>query len=168
MMMPVDPLSLMPTATNHHLIVMRRASPDDADIVSALTAAAYATYISRLGRKPQPMTADYRHLATDHLVWLLYLGNQPAGVLVLMFEAEAVLIYSVAISPSYQKQGWGRYLLDWAEQQAQQAGYSRLRLYTNALMVENIALYQRLGYVETGRESYLGSTLVHMAKSLRV
>ena len=59
---------------NQPLIVMRRASPNDADIVAALTDAAYATYISRLGRKPQPMTADYRHLATDHPVWLLYLG----------------------------------------------------------------------------------------------
>lgn len=158
----------MSMTANQHLIVIRRASPNDADIVAALTDAAYATYISRLGRKPQPMTADYRHLATDHPVWLFYLGDQPAGVLVLMFEAEAVLIYSVAVSPSYQKQGLGRYLLDWAEHQARQAGYSRLRLYTNELMVENIALYQRLGYVETGRESYLGSTLVHMAKPLRV
>ncbi len=70
---------------NQHLIVIRLASPDDADIVAALTDAAYATYIFRLGRKPQSMTADYRHLATDHPVWLLYLGDQPAGVLVLMF-----------------------------------------------------------------------------------
>ncbi len=150
------------------LIVIHRASPDAAGLVAALTDTAYATYIARLGRKPQPMTADYRHLATEHSVWLLYLGDQAAGVLVLMFEADAVLIYSVAVSPSYQKQGLGRYLLDWAEQQARQAGYSRLRLYTNGLMVENIALYQRLGYKETSREPYLGSTLVHMAKPLRV
>jgi len=147
-------------------ILIRRASPDEADTVAALTDAAYAKYISRLGRKPQPMTSDYRLLATEHHIWLLCLDDQPVGVLVLMFEPEAVLIYSVAVSLAYQKQGWGRHLLAWAEHQAQQAGAPRLRLYTNELMAENIALYKRLGYEETRREPYLGSILVHMAKPL--
>jgi ribosomal protein S18 acetylase RimI-like enzyme len=79
-----------------------------------------------------------------------------------------MLIYSVAICPGFQGQGLGRCLLDWAERQAVQAGYSRLRLYTNALMTSNIALYRGLGYEETGREPYLGSTLVHMTKPIRV
>jgi ribosomal protein S18 acetylase RimI-like enzyme len=151
---------------NQHQIVVRRASLDDVQTVTALTDAAYAKYILRLGRKPQPMTADYRQLAAEHHVWLLLLADQPVGVLVLMFETEAVLVYSVAVSPTYQKQGLGRHLLAWAEHQARLAGYRLLRLYTNALMVENIALYKSLGYAETGTEAYLGSTLVHMAKSL--
>ena len=54
----------------------------------------------------------------------------------------------------------------WAERQATQAALPRLRLYTNALMTANIALYARLGYQETEREPYLGSTLVHMAKEV--
>jgi hypothetical protein len=33
-------------------------------------------------------------------------------------------------------------------------------------MVENIALYRRLGYRETGREPYLGSTILHMSKEV--
>lgn len=33
-------------------------------------------------------------------------------------------------------------------------------------MQSNIALYLRLGYRETRREPYLGSTLVHMDKEL--
>jgi ribosomal protein S18 acetylase RimI-like enzyme len=83
-----------------------------------------------------------------------------------MYEPDQAFIYSVAIKPEYQKQGWGRHLLMWAEQEAQQAGYKLIRLYTNARMDENIALYRRLGYEETRREEYLGSTLVHMAKQL--
>ena len=42
----------------------------------------------------------------------------------------------------------------------------RIRLYTNAIMESNIALYLRLGYQETRREAYLSSTLVHMSKDL--
>jgi len=53
-----------------------------------------------------------------------------------------------------------------AEEQALAAGFQRIRLYTNEHMVENIALYQRLGYQETGRESFGDTRVVHMAKSL--
>ena len=78
-----------------------------------------------------------------------------------------MLIYSVAIAPAYQQRGLGRRLLAWAEAEAQQAGYAQIRLYTNALMKENIALYTRLGYIETRREPFHELTIVHMRKSLR-
>jgi ribosomal protein S18 acetylase RimI-like enzyme len=147
-------------------VIIRRVSAGDVPTIAAITTAAYAKYVPLLGRKPQPMTADYEQIVAHHPVWLLCLGDQPAGVLVLMKETDYLLIYNVAVSPAYQKQGLGRRLLEWAEQEAQREGYSLIRLYTNALMAENIALYQRLGYVETGREPYLGSTLVHMEKRL--
>lgn len=147
-------------------VIIRRALAKDVPTIAAITAVAYATYVPLLGRKPQPMTADYNQIVADQPVWLLCLDDQPAGVLVLMKEPEYLLIYNVAVRPAYQKQGWGRRLLAWAEQEAQREGYTLLRLYTNTLMAGNIALYQRLGYVETGREPYLGSTLVHMEKRL--
>jgi ribosomal protein S18 acetylase RimI-like enzyme len=146
--------------------VFRRATAADSATIAALTRAAYAHYVQRLGREPQPMTTDYDEILAAHPVWLLRLADEPIGVLVLMHEPEALLIYSVAISPPYQKQGYGRQLLAWAEEQAQQAGYTTIRLFTNALMTENIALYLRLGYSETGREPFHGLTLVHMAKRL--
>ncbi len=144
----------------------RRADAADSAAIAALTRAAYAHYIPLLGREPQPMTADYDQILATHPVWLLCLADEPIGVLVLMHEPEALLIYSVAISPPYQKHGYGRRLLTWAEEQAQQAGYAVIRLFTNALMTANIALYQRLGYSETRRESFGELTLVHMAKRL--
>ena len=146
--------------------VLRRASAADTATVAAITQAAYAKYIPRLGREPQPMTADYAQILAAHPVWLLCLDEHPVGVLVLMHEPDALLIYSVAVEPQYQKHGFGRQLLAWAEDQAQQAGYTVIRLFTNALMTENIVLYQRLGYTETAREPYQGLTLVHMAKRL--
>jgi ribosomal protein S18 acetylase RimI-like enzyme len=145
---------------------LRRATPEDAPAIAALTNDAYAKYIPLIGRKPQPMTADYRQMAADHPVWLLYLGDELAGLLVLELEPETVLIYSVAIRPDLQGRGLGRRLLEWAEKQAIQAGYRKMRLYTNEHFVENIELYKRACYHETGREDYLGTQLVHMAKQL--
>ena len=147
---------------------LRMAQPEDAGAVSGITDAAYCRYVPLLGRAPQPMTVDHVTMIADDLVWLLLRDGDPVGVLELVQEPECMLIYSVAICPGFQGQGLGRCLLDWAERQAVQVGYPRLRLYTNALMTSNIALYRGLGYEETGREPYLGSTLVHMTKPIRV
>src|SRR5687767_7846418 len=99
-------------------VAIRRAVAEDAAIIAAITDAAYRIYVPRLGRKPQPMTADYRQILAEHPIWLLGVDHHPAGVLVLIHEPQALLIYSVAVSPSYQKRGLGRQLLAWAEQEA--------------------------------------------------
>jgi ribosomal protein S18 acetylase RimI-like enzyme len=158
--------TLEPDALRHGQVHIRRAARDEAGIVADITDEAYQKYVPILGRVPQPMTADYRQMIEANPIWLLLADDSPAGILVLVNEPEQLLIYSVAIRPEYQKRGYGRLLLDLAEREARQAGHERIRLYTNALMVENIALYLRLGYEETGREPYLGLTLVHMAKDL--
>ena len=41
-------------------------------------------------------------------------------------------------------------------------------LHTHVLMVENIALYTRLGFVESGRVHEKGVARVYMVKRLRV
>ncbi|HXV42129.1 MAG TPA: GNAT family N-acetyltransferase [Anaerolineae bacterium] len=167
MSLPISKQNLAQMETQiHQHVVIRRALPIDAEIVAAITAAAYAKYVPRLGREPQPMSADYNQMLAEHPVWLLCLGDQPAGLLVLMRAPDHLLIYNVAVSPAYQKQGLGRQLLAWAEKEAHEEGYSLIRLYTNEMMTENIALYQRCGYAEVARESYMGSILIHMAKRL--
>ena len=147
-------------------ITLRKASLADVEAISALTDAAYAKYIPLIGRKPQAMTADYSLMVIEDTIWLLSVEDQLAGVLVLTYEPETLLIYSVAIRPEYQKQGFGRKLLAWAEAEALLAGYRSIRLYTNERFTYNIDLYRSLGYQETSREVLLNSILVHMSKKL--
>ena len=147
-------------------IAIRKAAPADAATIARITDAAYTKYVPLMGRKPQPMTADYQQILAEHPIWIAWVDERPAGVLVLMHEPDAMLIYSVAIAPEYQKRGLGRRLLAWAESEAHQAGYSSIRLFTNALMEANIALYTRLGYTETRREPFHNLTIVHMSKRL--
>ncbi len=145
---------------------LRRATPEDAEAVTRLTDAAYADYIPALGRKPQPMTADYDSVIREHEVWLLHAGERLLAVLVLTIEPEALLIYSLAVDPAQQRVGHGRRLLAWAEARAIAARRSRVRLYTNERMGRNVDWYAAAGYREVKREPYLGSTLVHMEKLL--
>jgi ribosomal protein S18 acetylase RimI-like enzyme len=56
--------------------------------------------------------------------------------------------------------------MTFAESEAQRLGYASIRLYTNEKMTENIAIYGRLGYRETGREVLRGLHVVHMRKQL--
>ena len=57
-------------------------------------------------------------------------------------------------------------LIAFAERIARDRGLGAIRLYTNEAMTENIALYRRLGFVETGRREEAGFRRVYMAKAL--
>jgi ribosomal protein S18 acetylase RimI-like enzyme len=154
------------STNNDGPVTIKLASTEDAATVSAITDAAYSKYIQRLNRKPEPMTVDYKDMISNNSVYLLRIGHHPVGVLVLKYEQNQTLVWSVAVRPEYQRRGLGLRLLNYAEQEARDRGYKSIRLYTNSLFVENIALYKWFGYEETGLEPFLGSTLVHMAKKL--
>ena len=85
---------------------------------------------------------------------------------VLRADAQVLWIENVAVSPQYQRVGYGRRLMQFAEMRARAAGLRELRLYTNELMVENISRYTRLGYVEFDRRLDDGFRRVFMRKSL--
>lgn len=147
----------------------RRATPGDAAAIARLSRAAYAKYVPRLGREPKPMAADYDRVIAEDEVWVLELDDAMSGVLVLQPRPDHMLIYSIAVDPEWCGEGWGKRLMALAEERAGAEGKPELRLYTNALMEENICFYGRLGYAETARrphERYPDSTLIFMSKQL--
>ena len=81
-------------------------------------------------------------------------------------DGASLLIENVAVSPAAQGTGLGRELMDFAERQARARGLRRLALYTNEVMVENLAIYARLGYRETARRTEDGYRRVFMEKLL--
>lgn len=144
----------------------RLARPEDAPVVAAIAQAAYRIHIPRIGRMPTPMLADYEDLTARGLVHVLEVDGVLAGYAVLVREPEALLVENIAISPAFQKRGLGRALLAFADETARAAGYDAIRLYTNATMTENIALYGSCGYVETHRATENGRNRVYMRKAL--
>jgi GNAT superfamily N-acetyltransferase len=143
----------------------RLATPSDLWQVETVVRAAYSGYIPRIGREPGPMLEDYAALIDRGQVHVLEDG-EIVGVLVLVPEPDTMLLDNVAIAPWAQGRGYGRVLLDFAEQEARRRGYGAIRLYTNALMTENLTLYPRLGYVETHRGQEKGFSRVYMTKRL--
>lgn len=150
---------------------LRRAQPSDAPAVADCVAVAYRHYVARLGQAPGPLLDDYAQVVRDSLVWVLEEGAGPAacivGVAVLVLEEHRALLENVAVRPECQGRGLGRRLIAWTESQAARRGHRDIELYTHVLMVENQALYQRLGYREFDRRFERGLDRIYMRKSLR-
>jgi ribosomal protein S18 acetylase RimI-like enzyme len=146
--------------------VIRRAQPADRAAVDAIVAAAYSVYVARIGKPPGPMLDDYAKLIDAGAVSVFEADGAIAALIVLLPKPDHLLLDNVAVRPDRQGQGLGRRLVDFAESEAQRLGFSELRLYTHAMMTENIALYTRLGFRETGRGREAGYDRVFMAKPL--
>ena len=150
-------------------MTMRLASPDDLEMVATLTAAAYRPYTELFGAPPIPVTEDYTPRIERGEVWLREVGGETAGLVVVERHSDHLLLFSIAVSPAFQGGGHGLAMLHWLEAKAREWAQPQIRLYTNALMERNIALYSAFGFQETGRRpnpSRPGWTLVDMAKQI--
>src|SRR5207248_3702868 len=118
-------------------------------------------------KPPGPMLDDYAALIAAGAVSVLEEADGViAALIVLLPRPDHLLLDNIAVRPDRQGRGLGRRLVDFAESEARRLGYAELRLYTHATMTENIALYKRLGFEETGRGEQAGYDRVFMAKRL--
>jgi ribosomal protein S18 acetylase RimI-like enzyme len=145
---------------------IRLAIAGDTPTVARIVDCAYRRYIARMDRPPGPMLDDYAARVSAGVVWLIEDGDGIAGILVLLPEADHLLLDNIAVAPARQGTGMGRRLLSFAEAEAVRRGYTEIRLYTNAVMTENQRLYAAIGYEETGRGIDSGYQRVFMRKRL--
>ena len=144
--------------------LIRRATADDAARIGAIARAAYAKYVSRIGREPAPMVADFAgHIAADHVV-VVEAAGVVDGYMVAWAEIDAYFVDNIAVDPARQGRGLGRKLMAHAADEAKRRHLLAIRLYTNAAMTENLSLYPRLGYRETGRDTEHGFQRVYFSK----
>lgn len=149
--------------------LIRNAHPDDETTVAALVAEAYAPWIPIVGALPGPMRDDYAAAIAEGQVHVLE-GPEGAimALLVLIPQADAMLIDNIAVARAAQGRGIGKRLMAWAEDQARAHGLPKMRLYTHENMATNIALYGRSGYVETARVTERELQRVYMEKPLHL
>jgi ribosomal protein S18 acetylase RimI-like enzyme len=145
---------------------LRPATAADADAVAALVADAYGHYVERIGRPPGPMTEDYTEVIRERQVTVAVSDEAIVGVIVLGVTDTGFAVENVAVHPSRRGRGLGRALLELAEAEARRAGFDSVYLYTHEQMIENLALYARIGFVEYERRPQGGFSLVFMRKRL--
>jgi GNAT superfamily N-acetyltransferase len=130
---------------------IRPAQLSEAEVVRAIARDAYARWTPRLGRESSPMHWDYAEVIAEGRAWVLEVERRIVGFIDLKNDPEVLGIANVAVLSAEQGKGYGGRLLAFAEEEAKRRGYSEVRLYVNALMRENIALYQHAGYSEVER-----------------
>jgi ribosomal protein S18 acetylase RimI-like enzyme len=146
--------------------MIRHARAGEDAAVRDVVHAAYRHYITRIGKPPGPMLDDYERRIADGQTWVLCDDDRIVGILVLEETPAGFLLDNVAVLPEGQGKGYGRRLIEFAEAEARRREFTEIVLYTHALMTENIALYRRVGFVETSRISEKGYDRVYMAKRL--
>lgn len=112
------------------------------------------------------MLDDYAAAIAAGRVHVLERNGKVLGLVVLIRQESSTLLDNVAVDPAVKGQGLGRVLLQFAEAEAIASGSRTLDLYTHETMTENIALYRRLGFVETHRATENGFRRVYMTKHL--
>ena len=147
---------------------IRAAGAADAGRIGEIAHAAYLKYVPRIGRVPAPMVADFAAEIAAGRVVVVEAGGSMAGYMVAWAETDGYFIDNIAVDPAEQGRGLGRQLIDHAERAARRHGLVALRLYTNAAMSENLALYRRMGFVETHCAVEHGFARVFMRRDLDV
>ena len=142
----------------------RLAVEGDVQALRQTIDAAYRKYLTRMDRPPGPMLEDLPPLIEAGAVWVV--GQPIRGLICVIPAEESLLIEIVAVDPAAQGTGLGRHLIDFAQEQARRKGLTRLWLYTNEVMTENVSLYNHLGFREFDRRREGGYNRIFMEKKL--
>ncbi|MEU9449181.1 GNAT family N-acetyltransferase [Streptomyces sp. NPDC048277] len=143
---------------------IRPAVAADAAAVKAVTDAAYRPYVERIGVVPVPMTAD--HAANVAAGKVFVTGDPVVGLVVLEEHDDHLFLDSIAVHPDTHGRGVGRRLLHFVDARARALGLPEVRLYTNALMVENRKIYPKYGYEVVERRLEGPYDRIHYRKRL--
>jgi ribosomal protein S18 acetylase RimI-like enzyme len=144
----------------------RTARETDAPALAGCARSAYAKYVERNGLVPVPMRQDYAEVVREWQVTVVECGGEVAALIVMGPAEEGFLLDNIAVAPAYQGKGLGRVLLAFAEEEALRQGFDSIYLYAQEVMTENIALYERIGYVEYARRLEQGMPRVYLRKQL--
>ncbi|RUM97476.1 GNAT family N-acetyltransferase [Pseudaminobacter arsenicus] len=145
---------------------IRLANPADRRAVEGIVHDAYSHYVSSIGTVPGPMLDDYGILIEESRVHVVEKSGAIRGIVVLIPQEDAMLLDNIAVIPAAQGTGLGRRMLEFAERAAIDAGFTKIRLYTQEAMTANIDLYHRIGYRDTHRAEEKGLRRVYMIKEL--
>lgn len=147
-------------------IAIRVGTPDDLAAIQSCIHEAYQAYVPILGKPPAAMVTDFLPLILVGHVHVLELDGEVIGTVTLKPDHACLEISTVAVLPRLQNRGWGRRLMDYAENYARELGLSEARLYTNEKLDHLVRYYQKLGFIETTRMQDGGYQRVFMRKPL--
>ncbi len=148
-------------------VIVRPAAQSDRAAIEHIASDAFAKYIERIGREPEPMTTDYEEIISRGGVVVAIVGGEIVGYVEMYSQEDHLFIDKIAIAPTYQKLGIAHAVYGLIAVTARVRGLRYLKLYTNAAMHENIKLYEEAaGFIVTERRTEHGYDRVYMMREL--
>jgi GNAT superfamily N-acetyltransferase len=106
---------------------------------------------------------DVRRWIDEWDVWCVRLGGRLIGAVRAHLELDHWEIGRLMVAPDYSGRGLGRWLLNFAEDQAPD-GATQCALFTGSRSSRNISIYERAGYVRTSPTGATPPGIVHLVK----
>ena len=141
-----------------------RLEPMTEDQYQRWRAEAEAHYARSLAASGQPeheaarnAAGTYARLLPDGFAtpgnhfWYAHDGDRRVGFLWLTVTHDAAFVHNVAVEPDLRRRGYGRAIMLAAERWCHDNGLSRIGLHVFAHNAGARALYEQLGFAETGR-----------------
>ena len=126
---------------------LKPASFDDAKVLAQLEMLASAA--------PWTQQQFTDCLAEKNPVYILWENDLPMGFVIYHLIKAQCEIYNIAVHPDFQQQGWGKYLLEQAINDARARQCESIFLEVRASNQAALGLYQKLGFNEIGiRRNY--------------
>ncbi len=141
---------------------VRLARPDDLDRIEAIVAAAYESYMRRMGFPPIQLLRDDSEAIEAGHIWVA--GDPIVGAIILIELDDTLLVENLAVDPSAQSTGLGRQLMEHAEETAARLALRRVVLHRNEVNLQHQGFFVHLGYSEADRRSEHGQRRAFMEK----
>ena len=110
--------------------------------------------------------ANYRDQDGSNF-WVAEVDGQVRGMFSLQRRSEREgELRRLSVDIEYRRRGIAQTLLETAEAYAREQGYTSLRLSTITPLKPAIALYEKFGYREYGKDRYGAITVLHFTKNL--
>lgn len=135
----------------------RAVDPYDWAALRALIARAFAGMAGRIDPPSSlhRLTAqDLARQAVTGEVWVI--GVPALACVVLTPKGDALYLGKLAVDPGQQGKGFGRTLMDMAEDRARALGFAVLELETRVELAENQRLFTGLGFAQVARTVHPG------------
>jgi|GEM_PF-71599 len=130
---------------------IRKAKPEDATAIAACFDRAYSVYATRINDLPEVAIGIEDDIA-NNAVWVAVDCGVIVGGLVLVLHPAHATLANIAIDPSASGRGLGKALIDRAEDACRKLKLPCIRLSTHIKMLENVSLYEHLGWHVTDRK----------------
>ena len=162
-----------PLSAAASVIEVRWATAADRAAVVKVLQRAFADYDGRLQPPPGALgeteSSVRAHLQRGGSVALAFIEGAPVGAMFVERKGGALFLSRVSVVPEKRGSGITARMVALAEALARGAGVGGLTLRVREVLAQNLALFQRLGFRETGRhghESRPETVMIDMRKDL--